>query len=163
MFHHRALVKVFAIATPSGAERTKFLELLRALSRTSLAIQTPGRRQRATTVSASRVLASGPETELALVLVIARLLSGVDTLAAVGRKLPSDGTLATDAALRVLTESVDAKSDFFEALVHVDALVAFGGKSVTFRTLTEVTSGYVLTFSWKHLIIQIIIFCILFV
>ena len=48
-----------------------------------------------------------------------------------------------------MAEPVDAEADFFEALVDVDAAVAVGGQSVTFGTLANVTSGYVLAFSWR--------------
>ena len=48
-----------------------------------------------------------------------------------------------------MAKSVDAEADLFEALVDVDAAVAVGGEPVTFGTLTDVTSGYVLAFSWR--------------
>ena len=126
ILHHRTLIKVFSVTTSSGPERTELLELLRILSRTSLAVKTPSRSQSTAAISPSHVLPSRPEAEFALVLVVARFLAGVDTLAAVGRELPTGRTFASDAALRVQAEAVDAESDFLETLVDVGARVTVG-------------------------------------
>ena len=148
VLHHNALIEVFAVTTTSRSQRAKLLELLGVLSRASLAVVAPGGCQGAAAAPAGHVLPARPEAELALLLVVTRLLSDVLALAAVGRQLPPVGTLAPDAAVGVLAEAVGTEADFFDALVDVDAAVAVGGKPEALWTLALVTAGCVLTLAW---------------
>ena len=98
---------------------------------------------------ARHVLRTRPEAELALLLVVARLLPLVLALAAVGRQFPAVGALAPDAAFGVPAKAVGAKTDFFNALVDVDAAVAVAGEPVALRTLALMTTWSVLALSYR--------------